>query len=63
MKNVVVCGNLTKEQIEKSVDEIIKPLKDNSLPKVVVKQNGTKHKKLTHKEIEMSCSSVYEDIL
>jgi len=62
MRKIVASGNLTKEQIEKSVNEIIKPLKDNSLPIIVVEQNGTKHKKLTHKEIEISCSSVYENL-
>lgn len=59
--NRVVAGNLSEEQITNSVNEIIKPFKDNSLPQLRL-QNKGEYKQLTEEEIAISCSSVYEDI-
>lgn len=54
----ITAGNLTREQITDSVNEIINPFKENSLPQLRLQNNGYKgeYKPLTEEEIAISCS-------
>ena len=56
-----IAGTLTDEQINQSVDNIIRPLRENSLPQLKLQNNGV-YVKLTKEEIVASCSSVFEGI-
>ena len=60
--NIKGAGNLTEQEIQDSVDNIIRPFEENLLPQLKLQNNG-KYTKLTKEEIVASCSSVYEGIL
>lgn len=61
MENNVTAGNLTQQQIEESVAEILRPIKDNSLPQLRLQNHG-QYLPLTAEEIDFACSSMYEDL-
>lgn len=61
MENNVTVGSLTRQQIDESVAEILRPIKDDSLPQLRLQNHG-QYSPLTEEEIDFACSSMYEDL-
>ncbi len=61
-ENLKIAGELTEQQVNDSANNIVRPIKENSLPQLKLQNNGA-YVKLTKEEIVASCSSVYEGIL